>query len=214
MIVSTFLDSGRFGGNYQEDKIPSNRTICDIFYSGNFLIPIWNGTEWIDGATPEEISEQKADEQLNELVSICEYLTDRSLISSVNKEGGEKYLQGQITRYKEKYKVAKQYVADQTINNQFWYDAIVVEMNNTATILGVYLDIPMFMGIIVEQFELGELRSQRFETAIEIFRCKTKDLILANEFERAGICLTMAKNIPLQMSIEDLDNFLIQLNEI
>ena len=165
-------------------------------------------------STAEEVAEQTQTEQLNELISVCEYLTDRALISSVNKEGGEKYLQGQISRYKEKYKVAKQYIADQTINNQFWYDAIVTEMNNTNAIFGYGLTINVFMGIIVEQFELGELRSQRFETAIEIFRCKTKDLILANEFERSGTCLTMAKNIPLQMSIEDLDNFLIQLNEI
>lgn len=164
--------------------------------------------------TPEEIAEQKQTEQLNELISVCEYLTDRALISSVNKEGGEKYLQGQINRYKEKYKVAKQYITDQTINNQFWYDAIVVEMNNTNAIFNYGLTIPVFMQIIVEQFELGELRSQRFETAIEIFRCKTKDLILANEFQKANTCLNMAKNIPLQMDLADLDDFLIQLDAI
>lgn len=164
--------------------------------------------------SPEEIAQKNQTEQLEELVSVCEYLTDRALISSVNKEGGEKYLQGQISRYKEKYKVAKQYLIDETISNQFWYDAIVVEMTNTNLILGVSLTVPVFMAIIVEQFELGELRSQRFETAIEIFRCKTKDLILANEYERANACLNMAKNIPLQMDLTDLDNFLIQLNEI
>lgn len=195
--------------HFKEDWILIETEITEIF-----IKPKWNGTQWIEGATPEEIAVQTQTEQLNELISVCEYLTDRALISSVNKEGGEKYLQGQISRYKEKYKVAKQYIADQTINNQFWHDAIVTEMNNTNSIFGYGLTINVFMGIIVDQFELGELRSQRFETAIEIFRCKTKDLILANEFERAGTCLTMAKNIPLQMSIEDLDNFLIQLNEI
>lgn len=171
------------------------------------------GVEYVE-ATPEEIAEQKQTEQLNELISVCEYLTDRALISSVSKEGGEKYLQGQIARYKEKYKVAKQYTIDQTINNQFWYDAIVTEMNNTNAIFNYGLTIPMFMGIIVQQFELGELRSQRFETAIEIFRCKTKDLILVNESERASNCLNIAKNIPTQLTLEDLDNFLIQLDEI
>lgn len=165
-------------------------------------------------STPEEIAEQTQTEQLNELISVCEYLTDRALISSVSKEGGEKYLQGQITRYKEKYKVAKQYIIYQTINNQFWYDAIVIEMNNTNAIFNYGLTIPIFMGIIVQQFELGELRSQKFETAIEIFRCKTKDLILANESERASNCLNIAKNIPTQLTLEDLDNFLIQLDVI
>lgn len=165
-------------------------------------------------STESEITQQAQSFQLSELVAVCEYLTDRALISSVSKEGGEKYLQGQISRYKEKYKVAKQYTIDTTINNQFWYDAIVTEMNNTNAIFNYGLTIPVFMGIIVQQFELGEYRSQKFETAIEIFRCKTKDLILANESERANACLNMAKNIPTQLTIEELDVFLTQLDSI
>lgn len=31
--------------------------ICPIIYNGNFINPIWNGSEWIEGATPEEIAE-------------------------------------------------------------------------------------------------------------------------------------------------------------
>lgn len=174
-----------------------------------------NGGEFEEiGSTPEEITQQTQSFQLSELVAVCEYLTDRSLISSVSKEGGEKYLQGQISRYKEKYKVAKQYTIDATINNQFWYDAIVTEMNNTNAIFNYGLTIPVFMGIIVQQFELGEFRSQKFETSIEVFRCKTKDLILANESERANTCLNMAKNIPTQLTIDELDVFLTQLDAI
>jgi hypothetical protein len=171
------------------------------------------GVDFVD-ATPEEIAEQTQSFQLKELVAVCEYLTDRTLISSVSKEGGEKYLQGQISRYKEKYKVAKQYVSDKTINNQYWYDAIFSEMNTTNDILGYGLTIPDFMGIIVQQFELGEYRSQKFETSIEIFRCKTKDLIVVNESERANACLNLAKNIPTELTIEDLEGFIIQLNSI
>lgn len=180
----------------------------------DYLIAQQNRLVQLVEATESELAEITKQKQLSELILICEYLTDRSLISSVNKEGGEKYLQGQIARYKEKYKVAKQYIDDQTINNQFWYDAIVIEMNNTNDIFNYGLTIPIFMEIIVQQFELGELRSQRFETAIEIFRCKTKDLILANESERASNCLNIAKNIPTQLTLEDLDNFLIQLDAI
>ena len=28
-----------------------------VLYNGNYIDPIWNGTEWIEGATPEEIAE-------------------------------------------------------------------------------------------------------------------------------------------------------------
>lgn len=213
MIVSTYLLSNNsFAGNYEEENVPNNRGVSSVMYENQFLKGIWNVSQWEEGATTEEIATTKQNELLNELVETCIFLTERSLISSVNKEGGEKFLQGQIERYKEKYKVAKQYVAYQTINNQFWYDAIVTEMNNTNLIFNYGLDIPTFMAIIVEQFELGELRSQKFETAIEIFRCKTKDLILANEFERAKECLTYGQNIPDQMTIEDLETFLIEFN--
>ena len=31
--------------------------VCPILYNGNFIDPIWNGTEFIESATPEEIAE-------------------------------------------------------------------------------------------------------------------------------------------------------------
>lgn len=165
-------------------------------------------------ATTEEITQTKTNELLNELVETCIYLTDRALISSVNKEGGEKYLQGQIQRYKEKYVVAMQYLLDGSISNQEWYDAIVLEMNNTNAVFGYGLTIPVFMGIIVEQYDLGQLRSKKFETKIEVFRCKTKDLILTGEFTRARASLDLAKSIPMQLSLEDLELFSNQLGAI
>lgn len=217
-MIQLILNNKPYCQTDREDLIPYYFSLgCEevsVLYNGNFLNPIWNGTAFVEGATAEEIAQQTQSFQLKELVAVCEYLTDRALISSVSKEGGEKYLQGQISRYKEKYKVAKQYVADQTINNQYWYDAIVSEMNTTNDILGYGLTIPVFMEIIVQQFELGEYRSQKFETSIEIFRCKTKDLILANESERANACLNLAKNIPTELTIEDLEEFIIQLNSL
>src|SRR5574343_354695 len=61
----------------------------------NFVNPVLDlqNKTFIESATPEEITQFKTNELLNELVETCIYLTDRALISSVNKEGGEKYLQ-------------------------------------------------------------------------------------------------------------------------
>lgn len=217
-MIQFILNNKPYCQTNREDLIPYYLSIgCEevsVLYNGNFIDPTWNGTDFVEGATSEEITQLTQKNQLSELVSVCEYLTDRALISSVSKEGGEKYLKGQIPRYKEKYKVAKQYIIDETINDQDWYDAIVSEMNNTNAVFGYGLTIPIFMGIIVQQFELGEFRSQKFETSIEIFRCKTKDLILANESERANACLSLAKNIPTELTLEDLEGFIIQLNAI
>ena len=30
-----------------------------VLYNGNYINPIWNGTEWIEDATPEEIAQQQ-----------------------------------------------------------------------------------------------------------------------------------------------------------
>lgn len=35
-----------------------------VVYNGNFINPIWNGSEWIEEATPEEIEEQQQAEAL------------------------------------------------------------------------------------------------------------------------------------------------------
>jgi hypothetical protein len=65
MIVSTYLkDSNFFGGFYDDDKIPSNRELAGVMYENQFLKPTWNGTEWIEGATDEEIEQEQQVEAL------------------------------------------------------------------------------------------------------------------------------------------------------
>ena len=43
----------------QDYYISEGYEVCPILYDGNFLNPIWNGTEFIEGATEEEIAEQQ-----------------------------------------------------------------------------------------------------------------------------------------------------------
>lgn len=33
-----------------------------VLYNGNFINPVWNGSEFVESATPEEIAEQQAEE--------------------------------------------------------------------------------------------------------------------------------------------------------
>lgn len=67
MRVSTYLlDSGRFGGNYDSNNVPNNRGVATSVYENQFLIGVWNGSEWIEGATPEEIAENEAKKRLKE----------------------------------------------------------------------------------------------------------------------------------------------------
>lgn len=149
---------------------------------------------------------------LIELTEKCEYLTDIALISAINKEGSVTFLRGQAERYRNKYNVANQYCIDQSINNKSWYDAIVLEMNNTNIELGYDLTIPIFMKIIKEAFEIGLKRSETFEPNIEIYRCKTKDFIISGQIDRAREMLDFV--LPNNFDLVDIDNFLQIIDEI
>ena len=161
-----------------------------------------------------EIIELQKKYLLEELTNVCTSLTSRSLISSVSKEGTEDFLKGQILRYESKYKVAKQYLIDGTIVNTDWYNSIIKEMQNTNAVYNYGLTIESFMNIIVEQYESGKFRSSRFETSIEIFRCKTKDLILNLEFDRAKNCLNLGNSIPYIFTTDDLEILLDKFDEL
>ena len=62
-MIQFIKDNKPFSQTDREDLIPYYLGLgCEQvpkLYEGNFINPIWNGTEWIEGATPEEITEQQ-----------------------------------------------------------------------------------------------------------------------------------------------------------
>ena len=56
-LISTHVN-GYFAGNYSRiEAVPANKTVCEVFYDGTFQTPFFNGTEWIEKATEQEIAE-------------------------------------------------------------------------------------------------------------------------------------------------------------
>jgi len=56
-MISTHVN-GQFAGNHTSiDKVPNNKEVVPIEYLYNFHNPFWNGYEWIESATQEEIEE-------------------------------------------------------------------------------------------------------------------------------------------------------------
>lgn len=51
------------------------------FYEGNFIKPFWNGTDYVESATPEEIAEQQQHQQIEQA----------KLFLQANKEAGDSY---------------------------------------------------------------------------------------------------------------------------
>lgn len=44
-------------------QLVSEWQLTEVLPNENLIKPIWNGTEWIEGATPEEIAEQELEKQ-------------------------------------------------------------------------------------------------------------------------------------------------------
>jgi hypothetical protein len=56
-MISTHIN-GQFAGNFSSvDKVPSDKEIVEIEYLGNLYKPLWNGSEWVESATQQEIEE-------------------------------------------------------------------------------------------------------------------------------------------------------------
>lgn len=212
--------TGDLIGHYQAQYIqPSWTMVYEPLPDPNyFYLTRWNFSTlvWEEGGDVEAINAQRRSDFLDELTDKVTYLTKRSVISSVAKEEKDiEYLEGQVLRYKHKYNVAKHFVDNSgAIFNQIWHDQIVSEMNTTIIETGAPLTIPVFMGLIVQYYEAGQEREQKFNAAIESFRCKTKDLILTNQFERARTCLDLSNTVTDAVSMELLDSLLIQLDLI
>lgn len=60
-IFSLINIDNSFGGNFYEKDIVDGFNYVETIYDKNFIKPTWSGSEWIEGATPEEIAEQQAE---------------------------------------------------------------------------------------------------------------------------------------------------------
>ena len=74
--MKTRVINNRYAGNYTETWLQENKdNIINgvlvsewetvILYDGNFLDPLFNGTEWVEGATPEQIKENEINKEFN-----------------------------------------------------------------------------------------------------------------------------------------------------
>lgn len=66
MIVSTVIENTNiYGGSFDNENVPVNRTIVSKPYNFNLYRGIWNGNEWVEGATLEEIELKENESVIN-----------------------------------------------------------------------------------------------------------------------------------------------------
>jgi Trp operon repressor len=134
--------NNKFGGLFEEIFIEKNQEkkingafvsewqLTDVLPSENLLKPQWNGTEWIEGATTEElqtIQNQKKETAKQDIANLYTQLYRSALSRATGKTGTLEYLLLQKKEYEDKYKCAMEVINNQPISNQFMYAQIDAE---------------------------------------------------------------------------------------
>ena len=81
--MKTRVINNKYAGNYTEtwlevnkDNVINGVLVSEwetvILYDGNFLEPFFNGTKWVDGATPEQIKENEKIQEQNKYLKRIE----------------------------------------------------------------------------------------------------------------------------------------------
>lgn len=78
-MVSKIKEDNSFGGNYTEDRVDASWNTTTTVYEGVFLKPIYNGSDWIESATTEEVSVDLKDKEYDSYIVRREDGTNRYL---------------------------------------------------------------------------------------------------------------------------------------
>lgn len=127
MIVSTHIN-GFFAGDYTSvEKVPASKEVTPIQKPEEFIKGFWNGSEWIETITPEEVAEIENTKKLDAKAYVQELyvnLLKSSLERATGKKGTLDYLREQRSEYEKKYLVANQILNDETVSFTFLVDTL------------------------------------------------------------------------------------------
>lgn len=216
--------------NYQYNsdlyEIIETDSIPDFFKSK------WNGTEFIEGATPEEIAEEqsriiqnKISEYRAKIYESTEKLLDSSKARALGKVGQgltRNQLDALEIFYIKKYNVSNNYIADESILDASIFELIQFEEENDFE--GVKLDnevnflntnyqaniptdvsrIKKYCYLICAKFILGQAIDEMLKSLCEVFRSKLITNLDKSEFEKIDQRIELIKSITNQTSIPEI----------
>ena len=169
-------------------------------YSENFLSPFWNGSKWIENATPEELQEIQRPILLERLQDYSVDLRLRAKASAIGKKGSRDYIFAQVEMYELKYKIAKGIVS-----GQYFTDLLT----NESTEFG--LSIEDFKALIISMYESAEATYQQFLFMIE--RCRTfiQTLIENNDFTKVDSAFALIDTLDAPEQAQSLMASILEL---
>ena len=172
-VLARVLEGNKWGGNYLSEWIDArlDQVINGVLVSEwvlvnkipdtNLTIKEWNGTDWVEGISNEELIAIRKKEYTSRLQELVAYLRIRSKACVMEKEGSSKYIFSQVEFYELKYNVAKGNIINQVI-----LDLI----ENEAVEYGLSLN--DFKALIINKFEYAKNEYEVFLFMVE--RCRTK----------------------------------------
>lgn len=238
MIKTRVLEGGLFGGNYtdefiqrEEDNVHygvkvSEWVLTSVIYDNDFIKPFFNGTEWVESETQENINNSKAIIYKERINGYFSHMYIRALSSSMNKRSTDlNYLLGLREEYEDKYAVSNGTLTSGS-NYIATKDSILGEMEDEFT--EAYLDtrLPLYglpvegthlekmYAIIVFKYEYGLQAFNTFNAFIRRFRTKCNKWVDDNEFTKLDSAFNIVDTLPDTLSMNDAQTLYNQFNNI
>ena len=184
---------------FEEGNQPENAVYIEFC---NFKKPMFNPitSEVYEGATPEEIAEEKKTIYLERLQNYSIDLRFRAKASAIGKKGSRDYIFAQVEMYELKYKIAKGLVS-----GQYFTDLLT----NESTEFG--LSIEDFKALIISMYESAEATYQQFLFMIE--RCRTfiQTLIENNDFTKVDSAFALIDTLDASEQAQSLMASILEL---
>ena len=222
MVVSTYLDGGKFGGFRTDDNIPDGFFVASVDYTSELIDGYFNTelNQWYENASAEELNKKNI-EYRNEINKRYNYLLIRALSSSMGKYGDFEYLTNQKNEYTDKYLVAKGLKVSQPL-----IDSIEKEMNrdfsesSLVQILAYYgltssaTMLDNFFKLIIFKYEYAEKRYEDFKAKAVDFRTKCITLVEVGETEKLKQAFALVDRLHSETDEEAIEILYKQFDDL
>lgn len=218
------INNTDFGGIYSEEFIQEGWEMTNKIPDQNLIVKKWNGANWYEGATADEIgisNAKKNAEKEEEIIKRYNYLMMRALSSSMGKYGSFEYLQNQKSEYDEKYAIAKGLKVSDPFTN-----SLEKEMNRDfteesliATLQYFGLEpsenkLENFYKLIIFKYEYAEYRYEVFKAFCVDYRTKCRSFLETSELAKLQVAFEMADTLPNELTDQDIETLYNQFDAL
>lgn len=156
----------------------------------------WNGTDFVEGATSEEITTNKAKELTERINKAFTFLRQRALSSSIGKslEFGFEYIKEQADQYIYKYEVAIGNIEDSFVNSM---------IDNEAIDFGITTE--KMRELIIDRYLQGKGYFMAYSSMIERGRTKALTMIEINDLDKAEQIVVLMENVPETLNMQEAE---------